>query len=90
MKKIILVLILFAMVFQAKSQIVKDTMPWCPPGASWLYNMITATESYYRQYNYEKDTLIDGKLAKKLSVDFIRIFGPGGTEIGYSKSSMEP
>jgi len=59
-------LILFAMVFQAKSQIVKDTMPWCPPGASWLYNMITATESYYRQYNYEKDTLIDGKLAKKI------------------------
>lgn len=90
MKKIILILILFTMVCQAKSQIVKDTMPWCPPGASWLYSMITATESFYRQYNYEKDTLIDGKLAKKLNVDFIRIFGPGGTDIGYSKSSMEP
>jgi len=90
MKKIILVLILFAMVCKANSQIVKDTMPWCPPGASWLFKMITATESFYTQYNYDRDTLIDGKLAKKLNVDFIRIFGPGGSEIGYSKSSMEP
>lgn len=90
MKKTILLLIFITMVCQAKSQIVKDTMPWCPNGASWLYKMITATESFYRQYNYEKDTLIDGKLVKKLTVDFIRIFGPGGTEIGYSKSSMEP
>ena len=80
MKKIILILVLFSIIGQVKSQIVQDTLPWCPPGATWLYKMVTATESLYLQYSYEKDTLILNKNAKKLNVSFIRIIGPGGTQ----------
>lgn len=56
---------------------VKDTLPWCPPGATWIYKSFTATERLYFKFEYEKDTVIDGHTSKVLAVHSIFFAGFG-------------
>jgi hypothetical protein len=80
MKKFILISVFFSMWYQVKSQIVQDTLPWCPPGASWLYKSSSPSSSMYFQFNYVKDTLLKNIIVKKLNVEAIQIIGPNRTE----------
>jgi hypothetical protein len=81
MRKLMLILIFVSIFWQAKSQITKDTMPWCPPGASWLYKSSSPSSNMYFQFNYIKDTLFLGITVKKLNVEAIQIFfGPNRNE----------
>ena len=80
MKKIILILVLFSIIGQVKSQIVQDTLPWCPPGSNWLYKSSSPSSSMYIQFIYSKDTLFSNLKVKKLDVEAIQIIGPSRTE----------
>jgi hypothetical protein len=81
MRKLIIILIFVSIFWQAKSQIIQDTMPWCPPGATWLYKSCSPSSSIYFQFIYIKDTLFSNKTVKKLNVEGIQIFfGPNRNE----------
>lgn len=80
MKKLTFILIFISMFWNVKSQIVQDTFPWCPPGASWLYKSSSPSSSIYFQFIYVKDTLFSNLNVKKLNVEAIQIIGPSKTE----------
>lgn len=42
-----------------------DTLPWCPPGATWVYSQ---TNRFYK-ITYLKDTLINGENSKSFVVE---------------------
>ncbi len=45
---------------------VLDTAPWCPDGATWVYERNTPWAAIFNVYEYQGDTLIDGFTAKKI------------------------
>lgn len=71
------IIFLIIMLFQSelKAQITIDTLPWCPPGATWIYRSFSATSRLYYKFSYSRDTTIDNKFSKVLSVDEIQYIG---------------
>src|SRR3954464_10893464 len=53
-----------------------DTAPWCPPGATWVYDMFSQSDNRFLQLSYVKDTVIQGKTAKQLQALNIKYYGP--------------
>src|SRR5690349_15370835 len=43
---------------------------WCPPGANWIYEIGGFGTDGQIEYAYTKDTLIQGKMCKKISGTF--------------------
>ncbi len=80
MKKLTLILVFFSMFCQVKSQFVIDTLPWCPPGATWLYKSSSPSSSIYIQFIYVKDTFFYNLKVKKIVVEGIQIIGPSSSE----------
>lgn len=61
MKKLIKIAVLLLFPLIATAQI--DTLPWCPPGATWVYDY----GIYLYKATYVGDTVLLGRSAKKLS-----------------------
>ncbi len=66
MKKLLLSLILALGVLPVFSQ-MPDTLPWCPPGATWIYQYRTMFSTNFCVIKYAGDTLIQNHAAKKIS-----------------------
>ncbi len=50
---------------------------WAPEGATWVYSRLTAVEQSFIILRYEKDTLYEGQLAKKINFSGFAITGSG-------------
>jgi hypothetical protein len=74
MKKLITLIVFACLYGRANAQII-DTLPWCPPGATWIYWSHSQTSNLYYKFAYEKDTTIDNQVAKLLSVYEIEFTG---------------
>jgi len=59
----------------SKAQPVLDTLPWCPPGATWVYDMFCQTCNLYYEISFVKDTTMLNQDAKKLNTRFIQMDG---------------
>lgn len=75
MKKIIFLLTLLSVVKFSNAQPVVDSHPWCPPGATWVYDMFCQTCNLYYELSYEKDSTLLGYSAKKLKARIIQMNG---------------
>ncbi len=53
--------------FSILSAQVPDTLPWCPPQASWVYRLFSTNSSLFIKIVYEKDTILKGRIVKKLN-----------------------
>lgn len=62
---------------QTNAQVIKDTLPWCPPGATWVYASFSVGSKLYYKFTYEKDTVINQTTTKKLLVKEIEYLGWG-------------
>ncbi len=87
MKTTFLGLLLISLFFQAKSQVI-DTLPWCPPGATWVYRSFSPTSRKYFQFTYTKDTLLSNLKVKKWNVEAIQIIGPNRTEFARTSETV--
>jgi hypothetical protein len=54
-----------------------DNHPWCPTGATWLYQKIGFFSQQYLKLTYTNDTIINNINTKILSISEIEIVGPG-------------
>lgn len=54
-----------------------DNHPWCPNGATWLYQRIGFFSQEHIKLSYIKDTVINNVVTKVLQVSNITITGPG-------------
>lgn len=81
MKKLIY-LCLFLSFSNISNAQVQDTAPWCPDGATWVYQRYTPWAAVYNVYEYQGDTEIDGYTAKKIRDREVEIvyLGPDYTE----------
>jgi hypothetical protein len=61
--------------FTAQAQ-TPDNYPWCPSGATWVYERATQTDKLYTVYQYTKDTVIQNMTAKKILNYKAHIFLP--------------
>ena len=75
MRRIILLLTLSYLAQISKAQPVLDTLPWCPPGATWVYLVSCRTCNLYYELSYEKDTIVLGYDTKKLNTRLIELNG---------------
>ncbi|RYY40715.1 MAG: T9SS type A sorting domain-containing protein [Chitinophagaceae bacterium] len=82
-----LILILF-LTDRAGAQ-VADNAPWAPPGATWIYRKTGPSPTSYYRYNYDSDTLIDGRPAKKLKLTILFFAGPPGFPPSVAAGSTE-
>lgn len=81
MKKLIYLCLFLSFSYPSNSQ-VQDTAPWCPDGATWVYERNTPWAAVFNVYEYQGDTLIEGFTAKKIrdrEVEVVYI-GPEYTE----------
>lgn len=69
----LLVIILFCK--QTTAQPVIDNAPWCPPGATWIYELVAQTARVFNKYTYEKDTVLNNINAKMLKFTVIEYVG---------------
>jgi|GEM_PF-928384 len=53
-----------------------DTLPWSPPGATWLYVGSSFGSIPYFKFVYTSDTIISNKVAKKIVVTQFELVGP--------------
>ncbi|HRN95391.1 MAG TPA: T9SS type A sorting domain-containing protein [Chitinophagales bacterium] len=60
---------------ETNAQPVIDNAPWCPPGATWIYEQFAQTTRAYTKFTYEKDTVLNNINAKKLRVTGIQYVG---------------
>ena len=81
MKKLIY-LCLFLSFSNVSNAQVQDTAPWCPDGATWVYQRYTPWAAVFNVYEYQGDTLIDGFTAKKIRDREVEVvyLGPEYTE----------
>ena len=54
-----------------------DNLPWCPNGATWVYQKTSFFGHYNIKLSYIKDTTINNLPTKVLRVSHISILGPG-------------
>lgn len=73
--KLILAMIVSMSAFYSKAQTL-DNAPWCPSGATWIYNMMIPWLESYQVINYKKDTLIYNQAVKKLDRKDIKVYRP--------------
>lgn len=72
MKRLLFVSLLFVQLVlcspRASAQILVDSGPWCPPGATWIYSTIGSPLSrIYFKFVYEADTIIQGISVKRIA-----------------------
>jgi|GEM_PF-3271174 len=66
-----------------------DNEAWCPPGATWIYQRSGNSPTAYIRYQYDTDTLMAGRLAKKMRTTVIFFAGPPGTAPQVSAGTAE-
>jgi hypothetical protein len=68
MKALFFLLFLSVQVNILSAQVV-DNLPWCPPGATWVYAFPLPWQYPipYSVYKYEKDTIMKGRVVKKIN-----------------------
>lgn len=77
----------FLMGINCSNAQVIDNAPWCPSGATWTYIRGAVFGEIYVQLEYEKDTVIDGIVTKKLSTREIEYYSdPNDPLNNYSRS----
>ena len=54
-----------------------DNHPWCPSGATWLYQKVGFFSQDYIKLAYLKDTILAHQASKVLAVSNITVVGPG-------------
>jgi hypothetical protein len=82
MKRIIPTLIVFLSFYGNISAQYIDTLPWCPPGATWVYKNF---ESFYK-LSFIKDTIIDADTAKIIILEGAsKPINSNVFSVGYSK-----
>lgn len=63
----VLVVLLFVLRFAPSGQAQTDTLPWCPPGAQWVYVGVPSFQHTIKfVLTYDRDTVLDGKVVKVL------------------------
>lgn len=79
MKTVIYILLLFIVFFNNNNSAFAqvDNHPWCPSGATWLYQRIGFFSQQHIKLTYIKDTIINNETTKVLQVSDITIVGPG-------------
>jgi hypothetical protein len=78
MKKLITLIVFACLYGRADAQII-DTLPWCPPGATWVYYSSPGFgANLYFKFTYQKDTLINNHIAKLLEVHSVLYTGGFG------------
>ena len=55
---------------------IPDTAPWCPDGATWVYNKIFPNQAFFSVYEYQKDTIINSFLTKVIRAKEIELVFP--------------
>jgi hypothetical protein len=73
--KLILAMIVSMSAFYSKAQTL-DNAPWCPSGATWIYNLLIPWEKSYQVVTFKKDTLIYNQAVKKLDRKKIIVYEP--------------
>jgi hypothetical protein len=82
MKRIIPTLIVFLSFYGNSSAQYIDTLPWCPPGATWVYMQPKLGATYLNKIVFDKDTLIDLHESKKHTI--YRSYSLGGNPVSYT------
>ncbi len=59
----------------SQAQVIKDTLPWCPHGATWIYSSHTFGSRLYYTFTYQSDTIINQTTTKKLVVKKVEYVG---------------
>ena len=54
-----------------------DNAPWCPPGATWIYQHVAMQNENYYVFRYTGDTVIQGLTSKVMTVTNV-VFGYAG------------
>jgi len=75
MKKLIYLCLFLSFSNVSKAQVL-DTAPWCPDGATWVYNKIFPNQAFFSVYEYEKDTIINSFLTKVIRAKEIELVFP--------------
>jgi hypothetical protein len=75
MKKLIFLCFCLSLSNLNKAQ-VPDTAPWCPDGATWVYNKIFPNQAFFSVYEYQKDTIINSFLTKVIRAKEIELVFP--------------
>lgn len=80
MKKTIISLILIVSFITGFSQVI-DNNPWCPEGATWVYENRDNMWRSYTIYRYKKDTVVSGINSKQLELQGVRYYAGPETRI---------
>ncbi len=76
MKKLIFCILISIQFFSNINAQQIDTLPWSPPGATWLYVGSSFGSTPYFKFVYTSDTIISNKVAKKIVVTQFELVGP--------------
>jgi hypothetical protein len=92
--KLILAMIVSMSAFSSKAQTM-DNAPWCPSGATWVYDLLIPWANIYHVIEYQKDTLINNQAVKKLTrrkinAHFVDPTFPGPSSYYTNVSMIEP
>lgn len=75
--KILLLFALFAFGETTANAQLLDTLPWCPPGATWVYGTYYQNTFGYHKFTYVGDTIIDNFTTKILNRERYAYFEDG-------------
>ncbi len=77
MKKYLFLLVASLLALPAQAQ-TPDPYPWCPPGATWVYQSFSQSSVIFYIFSYVGDTTIQEKVAKMLNVGRVVYLGDLG------------